>query len=239
LLAFLLVVYREFDDPLDGIVYGGMIGFGFAMTEDILYFAGAFAEGGLAHGIVVIVLRTTVFGLNHAFFTAITGMALGVARLSRGYSQRFIIPFLGLTGAVTAHALHNLGTAMAQQTLCLSFLAAVAADWGGIVVLLMVVLAILERERRWIVSEMSEEVQAGILSPEEFLLVRSHIGRVAGMAHAYVSGGAPALHRQRALVRLATELAFKKHQLRRMGDENHTQREIERLRGQIVAIRGR
>jgi len=36
LLFLLLVVPKAFDGLLDGIVYGAMIGFGFAMTEDIV-----------------------------------------------------------------------------------------------------------------------------------------------------------------------------------------------------------
>src|SRR5207237_381887 len=77
LIGLLFIFWREFDDPLDGIVYGSMVGFGFAMTENLLYFLGAYAEGGISAQIINILLRSGLFGLNHAFFTACTGLALG------------------------------------------------------------------------------------------------------------------------------------------------------------------
>src|SRR5688572_29468018 len=39
---------RAFDGPIDGIVYGGLVGAGFAFTENIQYFAVSFIEGGVA-----------------------------------------------------------------------------------------------------------------------------------------------------------------------------------------------
>jgi len=36
LIGLVLIFHREFDDVLDGIVYGAMIGFGFALTENLV-----------------------------------------------------------------------------------------------------------------------------------------------------------------------------------------------------------
>ena len=38
MLLLFLLVRNEFDNVLDGVVYGAVIGFGFAMTENTLYF---------------------------------------------------------------------------------------------------------------------------------------------------------------------------------------------------------
>ncbi len=38
LVALFYLARQEFDGPLDGIVYGALIGFGFSMTENLLYF---------------------------------------------------------------------------------------------------------------------------------------------------------------------------------------------------------
>ena len=38
---------RAFDGPIDGIVYGALVGAGFAFTENIQYFAVSFIEGGV------------------------------------------------------------------------------------------------------------------------------------------------------------------------------------------------
>lgn len=56
---------HEFDGVLDGLTYGAIIGFGFAMTENFLYFIGAFSEGGFVDLTVLIFLRAVIFGLNH------------------------------------------------------------------------------------------------------------------------------------------------------------------------------
>ena len=73
----LLFVRREMDDVLDGIVYGAMAGLGFAFTENFFYFVGSLQEGGWGVWVVVVLMRTVIFGLNHAFFTGVTGAAVG------------------------------------------------------------------------------------------------------------------------------------------------------------------
>jgi RsiW-degrading membrane proteinase PrsW (M82 family) len=79
LLVF-LIWRREFDGILDGILYGAVVGLGFAMVENFFYFLQGAEEGGV---LVLILLRALAFGLNHAFFTAFTGASLGLARQSR------------------------------------------------------------------------------------------------------------------------------------------------------------
>ncbi len=69
---------HEFDGVLDGLIYGVLIGFGFAMTENFFYFIGAFDEGGFVNLTAVIILRSVVFGLNHAFYTSLTGIGFGL-----------------------------------------------------------------------------------------------------------------------------------------------------------------
>ena len=81
--ALLLIFWfmrHEFDGVLDGVVYGALIGFGFAMTENFFYFVGAYDEGGYGQLSFVIFLRAVLFGLNHAFYTGLTGIGLGMAR---------------------------------------------------------------------------------------------------------------------------------------------------------------
>ena len=48
---------RAFDGPVDGIVYGALIGAGFAFTENIQYFAVSFLEGGAADTTVTFFMR--------------------------------------------------------------------------------------------------------------------------------------------------------------------------------------
>ena len=73
---FVFLIYltfqREFDDPVDGIVYGALVGYGFAMTENWFYFVGAWVGGGWGAWGVLVLMRQFLFGMNHAFFTSLT-----------------------------------------------------------------------------------------------------------------------------------------------------------------------
>ena len=79
---------REFDGPLDGAIYGGIIGLGFTLTEDILYVAGQYVEAGLGGFVALFFVRTVLLGLSHCTFTACIGIGFGIAAESRaGWSS--------------------------------------------------------------------------------------------------------------------------------------------------------
>src|SRR6185437_11708218 len=84
-----LLVFRrqEFDGVVDGIVYAGLVGAGFAFTENILYLGRAFADAGFAGeagGVATILfLRGVLSPFVHPLFTAMTGIGAGVAARSR------------------------------------------------------------------------------------------------------------------------------------------------------------
>src|SRR3712207_3352311 len=78
LIALFLFMRHEFNGVLDGIVYGALIGFGFAMSENMLYYLANPEQ--LAP---LWLLRSVLFGFNHAFFTSIVGIGLGLVRLDR------------------------------------------------------------------------------------------------------------------------------------------------------------
>jgi RsiW-degrading membrane proteinase PrsW (M82 family) len=98
---------REIDGALDGAIYGGVVGLGFTLTEDILYVASATAQGGLGGFATVFVLRTIMAGLGHASFTAMTGLGIGIACEVRGFFPKLLAIVGGWTVAVLLHATHN------------------------------------------------------------------------------------------------------------------------------------
>jgi RsiW-degrading membrane proteinase PrsW (M82 family) len=83
---------REFDEPIDGIIYGSAAALGFAAVENIKYFAIGRMSG------VVIAVRAFVTVPAHLFFGAIWGYALGRQLVSRRVS---VLAFVGL--AALAH----------------------------------------------------------------------------------------------------------------------------------------
>jgi hypothetical protein len=215
-----------------------MIGFGFACTENLFaYFLPILQADGLASGLTNILLRTAVFGFNHAFWTAMIGAAVGYARLTHDWGKRLLVPAAGWAVAVLFHGLHNAGATLVEQTLCLSLGFSLAVDWGGLLLLLIVAFLVLRRESQWIERGLESEVRSGALSPEEFDLLRSAGQRMWLRWRAWSQGGRSAYQAVGDYYQIATELSFKKQHLRTMGDEGGNQAEIERLQGSLEASR--
>ena len=236
-LGILLFHRREFDNVLDGIIYGALVGFGFSVTEDLFAFLGAlFTEGWGSWGMTVL-LRTGLYGLNHSFFTACTGAALGYARLSRETWKKVLVPLLGLGAAMAFHSLHNLGAVFAGQTACLSLVFATLVDWGGVLVLLVIMLLTTRQERLWIVAELQEEVGSGLISATEYTLASTYLERFKTRWRALTQEGWQRWRQWGRFFNLVTELAFKKHQLQAVSEGAQTVQLIERLRQQIRDLR--
>ncbi|MFM8601256.1 MAG: PrsW family intramembrane metalloprotease [Actinomycetota bacterium] len=93
---------RQVDTALDGAVYAGYVGLGFAMVENVIYFSQAIADDELG---LVFVLRGLVSPFAHPFFTVWTGLAVGKA-VRAGRSRR-TAALRGLVLAVALHAAWN------------------------------------------------------------------------------------------------------------------------------------
>ena len=110
LLAIYLFASRRVDEthgPLAGMVYGGIIGLGFTLTEDILYIVEAGKELGGTGFFGVFFVRTVLLGFGHATFTALTGLGLGLW-VTMSDPWRWAMPVLGLAGGMLIHAGRNL-----------------------------------------------------------------------------------------------------------------------------------
>ncbi len=228
-LGILVFFYREFDSLLDGIIYGSLVGLGFAAVENTLYFLGALLEGGLGSLLMLIGVRAFLFGFNHAFFTSLTGIGLALARLSRAWTVRLGAPCTGLFLAITAHAIHNSGMTLASAS-CLWPLLSLASDWIGLLVIFGVIVLATFQEQRWLKTYLPDEVEAGVLTEPECQTVCSYRGRVAQRAAAFFSGDFGRWRQLGKFYQTATELAFRKHQLAALGEAGRNQAAIERLR---------
>lgn len=238
LVLMVLIFRRAFDNVLDGIIYGAMIGFGFAMTEDIVaYFGPILTQEGLGAGLVNIFMRTVIFGLNHAFWTGITGAAVAYARLARAGYLRLLVPMGGWALAVLMHSLHNVGATLVEQTLCLSLGFSVVVDWGGILVLAIIIAADLRTQSGWIARGLVEEVGQGALSQQEYDLLRSAGRRSLAHWHARRRGGRVGARAVSSYFQAATRLAFQKQHRQTLGDEGGSLTEIEQLRHDLAVRR--
>lgn len=229
LLLLCIFFHREFDDVLDGIIYGATVGFGFAMTENVFYFMNSFHQGGVESLSGLVLMRSLVFGLNHALFTSIFGATLGYARNSKRTSWRWLAPLLGLLGAMLLHGIHNLFTSLAD-TLCFGLLISIAADWGGVLVILAVILLSARKEQQWIASYLRPEVDSGLITQQDYDMISSYRNRQAALWRARLQLNRGEVRRVGKLTQLATDLAFKVYQ----GDV----KVAEKLRQQIAALSG-
>ena len=75
---------KEFNEPMDGIMYGAAVALGFASIENVGYLIGAHGRGILDTTFIV----RAVFSVpGHALFTCMGGYALGMQKV---YPQKLI-----------------------------------------------------------------------------------------------------------------------------------------------------
>ena len=216
---------REFDNVLDGIIYGAMVGFGFAMTGNLLSYVGSFALWGFDGLSASVFTEGLAYGMNHALYTAVFGAGLGFARLAQKRRQRWVLSVGGFVLAVVTHALHSL---LARNLLGLNVVT-VLATGAGVILVGIVTGWSLARQRRCLITELVSEV------PDTLYRTLTAPGR-RGRAEwrALWTGGISEWRRARRLHEYCTELAFKKMQHRRRPDESEIVQEIERLRQEIT-----
>src|SRR5262245_32586389 len=175
--SFLLVVWaasalflRELDGALDGAIYGGVIGLGFTLTEDVLYITRATAELGGVGFVLLFIVRTIMGGLGHATFTAMTGLGVGIAAESRSILIKIIAPIGGWVAAMGLHFLHNALVSFFQGIGALLLKFAVFITFTILFFVLLYVLAF--RDRAIVVRNLVDEVGV-LLHPREFKLTTS------------------------------------------------------------------
>ncbi len=133
-----MVRRREVDSVMDGIVYAGWVGLGFAVIEDMTYFA--LAPDDQLVG--TFVLRAIFTPFAHPLFTAWTGLAIGRA-LERGRSPWSA--WWGLLLAIASHAAWNGSLALADATGSMAIVGVAAL---GFFVLFVAAAVMVIRERR-------------------------------------------------------------------------------------------
>jgi protease PrsW len=189
----------EFAGVMDGIVYGSAVGFGFALAEDILYYAQFGAE--------TFVMRRIFGGFAHAAFTSLTGIGIGLIPFVHHRIFKPIPPLLGLLGAITLHATFNL-TATLFGPLAYAVLIFV------VLVYLLVIILWLAYERRTIRGELRDEVGRTI-TPEEYSVLPTYFRRTSYYLRLIFSGHLRAWTGARRLHSSAVDLAFAKRLARR------------------------
>ncbi|MGM7666134.1 PrsW family intramembrane metalloprotease [Microbacterium sp. A93] len=168
---------RAFDGPVDGIVYGALIGGGFAFTENIQYFAISLIEGGGANLTATFVMRGLLSPFAHAMFTALTGFAIGLA-VRRHASTGAVLRTgaLGLLGAVLLHGFWN-GSAIFADFFPLYITLQVPL----FISFIFAIVALRKEEARITRERLGEYAGAGWFTPEEVTMLATPAGRKVGL----------------------------------------------------------
>jgi len=227
LLLILLMFRSEFDSVLDGIIYAGIVALGFAASENMLYL---YDQGYLQHGWTgfwaLVVVRDVIVAWQHPFFTAFTGIGLAVARLNQGFLTKLLAATTGYAFAVFAHALHN---TLADLIGGVGGLAVGGlVDWVGWAVMAGFIVFMILRERSILKRQLAQEVEQQVISAAQYQRALSPLT----MSTAFLRGGRPAAQ----FYRLCGELAHKKEQLLRFGDEGGNVGLVKTLRSQLAAL---
>jgi RsiW-degrading membrane proteinase PrsW (M82 family) len=108
-LLLFLVMRSEFDDVVDGIVYGAAVGLGFNFMESITYMTNLYAiftpenSGLAAAGFQWYARQVLGLFLGHATYTAYVGAGVGIARQLPTRSKKVIAIVAGFVVAIAAH----------------------------------------------------------------------------------------------------------------------------------------
>lgn len=105
-----LIARLEIDDLIDGFVYGGLVGLGFSVAEDIFYFIFVFGGdvAGVIEGFYVRVIASGLYG--HVTYTGISGIGLAyfvTRRFDTGFGKRLAVAAGLLLVAISAHFIWN------------------------------------------------------------------------------------------------------------------------------------
>ncbi|HEX2706253.1 MAG TPA: PrsW family intramembrane metalloprotease [Candidatus Lustribacter sp.] len=207
-LAVLLVFWfarREVDGVIDGLVYAGLAAAGFALSENILYFGRAVAEGSEGALPAVFVLRGIMGPFAHPIFTACTGIGIGIAAVSRSWLVRVVAIAVGWVGAVLLHALWNLSAQSGVQGYLTVYALVQVPLFGAYVGLIG---WSRRREGRLIGAHLAPYADAGWLTRPEVAMLASARGRHVARAWARRTGGRRGRSSMQAFQDSASELAL-------------------------------
>ncbi len=206
-LAVLLILVfrrREFDGVIDGVVYAGLAGAGFAFSENLLYLGRAYTEYGGEGLTYVFFIRCVMGPFAHPLFTAFLGIGLGLAAsAARSTAARWGYALGGFLVAVVLHGIWNLTASLG--TYWKGYFAFQVPVFIAFIVLVVVLRA---REGSLIRRYLSQYADAGWLTHQEVAMLASMAARRQARAWAKATGGPAAARSMRAFQDSASDLAL-------------------------------
>jgi len=207
---------KVIDGFLDGLIYAGLIGIGFALLENVGYYALSYAgaPGVSIEGTTAVTATFVVRGifspLAHPLFTSAFGIAIGLAITQRSWIVRILLGLVGLAASIGLHHLWN--ASLSQANLALF---AIVYLCLGILIVILVVFAVIVRSRQVRVLEKSLSYIAlrGWIDGAEVPWLTHFDRRKSARRFARRHGGAAAARAMKRYQHIAADMAFLHHNL--------------------------
>jgi hypothetical protein len=213
MVLFILFWWKrdEFDGVIDGIVYAGLVGLGFAMTENFKYYGEAASLGGnKLTGLFI--LRGAISPFAHPLFTSMTGIGLGLSRQSSRQITKVFMPILGLLAAMLLHSTWNRAAIYGPGVFFLVYGFVMLPIFAGAIVAIVYAL---RREGRIVREHLWFDCQRGLFSLDEYYRLCNIRGRMSASYRALRVGGYRLWRTRMKFNQMASELAFHRSRVQR------------------------
>lgn len=208
LVLLLLVGRRYFNGPLDGLIYGALIGGGFAFTENILYYSSIATEYGAQGVVTLFIMRGVLNIFGHAIYTSMTGVIMGYVVRRWGTLPGVLVIVVALIPGILLHAGWNLGASLMTGGL------AMLAQFGVKALLslcwLILIGILVWDEARLTRVRLGDYANMGWLTHEEVDMLATWKGRREGRRWAAQIGQKPVMKR---FIRESADLASVRQRL--------------------------
>ena len=232
LIVFILFK-PEFDSLLDGIVYAGIAGLGFAAAENTWYIHQyGYLNNGFPGVLEIALVRVVLVGWQHPFYTAFTGLGFALARQAKTETWRLCFPLLGWSLAVMFHLLHNLFAVMTAN-FGKGWQLNLIWDWSGYLGLLILIALLIKREQNWMKTYLAPEVDRGVIDPHHFQNACSAWRQGLIYLRSVPDGNA---RQVRQYYQICGNLMHKIRQGAQPGSDPELEKEIERLRSDLISL---
>jgi RsiW-degrading membrane proteinase PrsW (M82 family) len=182
LVVLLVILRHRLETVADGILYGVVIGAGFGMVENIIYFTNTDSASSLAF---LVVGRILLGWLSHSTFTACFGAALGLLRERMRPHRPWLVPLWGFLIGALLHSIFDFvgfqaatsaNEANGAPGVTILALLAIIADYIPLfiaqVVLYVMLVRSLAREAAILREYLVDEVRRGLVPPEDYALLQ-------------------------------------------------------------------
>lgn len=169
--ALLILFWRRRDEingVTDCVLYAGMVAMGFAVIEDVNYFAEALGKSD-ATAVATFFVRTLFGPVGHPAFTSATGVGIAYAATGRHGTKGVLAVIGGWCLAMFLHMSWNLGSSFGLIGTGVSLL--LILSWITVLIVLLV------RDRRKLIGTIQHYlplyIPAGIVTPTDITMLSS------------------------------------------------------------------